>query len=49
MVDMKERKKWIIYPDDKLKEIFWDMVISILLLITCFIAPINLAFADEVE
>jgi hypothetical protein len=42
-------KKCMFYPNDKIKDIFWDFLISILLLATCFVAPINLAFAEEVE
>lgn len=43
------RKRWIIYPNDRFKELIWDVVISVLLLITCFMTPINLAFGDEVD
>ena len=43
------RKPFIIYPDDNFKVLFWDITISIVLLVTCFVTPINLAFADEVE
>ena len=43
------RKPCIIYPDDNFKVLFWDIAISLVLLVTCFVTPINLAFADEVE
>ena len=43
------RKPFIIYPDDNFKVLFWDITISLVLLITCFVTPINLAFSDEVE
>jgi hypothetical protein len=43
------RKTWIIYPNDRFKEMFWDVIISIILLLTCFMTPINLAFGDEVD
>ena len=43
------RKTWIIYPNDRFKEMFWDVIISIILLLTCFMTPINLAFSDEVD
>lgn len=39
------RKKFLFYPDDFIK-IFWDIFISIVLLISCFITPFNLAFPD---
>jgi uncharacterized membrane protein len=47
--DISNKKRWLIYPDDKYKEMLWDTVISIILLITCFVTPINLAFAEETD
>ena len=48
-METNQRKRFLIYPNDKAKELFWDTVISIILLITCFITPINLAFQEETE
>lgn len=39
------KKPWIIYPDDPMK-IFWDILISIVLLASCFTTPYNLAFSQ---
>lgn len=44
-----ERVPYIFYPTDTIKCIFWDLIVSIMLLITCFITPFNLAFQNEVE
>lgn len=27
----------------------WDLLISVILLVTCFITPFNLAFSEEVD
>jgi len=43
------RKPFMFYPNDTIKVMFWDLLISIILLITCLITPFNLAFQDEVE
>lgn len=39
----------MIYPDDKLKAMYWDVLVSIILLMTCFLTPLNLAFSDELD
>ena len=46
--DIEKRKKFILYPDDKFY-IYWDMFISVILLISCLITPLNFAFATELE
>lgn len=47
---MKEgRKMCLIYPNDKYKQIYWDTLVSIILLITCYLTPLNLAFSDELD
>ena len=47
--DSENRKCCMFYPNDWFKEVFWDSVMAIILLITCFITPINLAFVEETE
>ena len=44
-----DRKYCLIYPNDKYKSIYWDTIVSIILLITCFLTPLNLAFAEELD
>ena len=39
-----QRKSYIMYPNDRFI-IFWDLVITIILLISCIMTPINLAFS----
>lgn len=46
--DFLVRKPWIIYPEDKFKTI-WDIIQSVVLLLSCILTPFNLAFATEVE
>lgn len=48
-LEKSNHKKFLFYPNDRLKEMFWDTTISIILLLTCFITPINLAFAEDLE
>jgi len=45
----EDRKFCIIYPNDKYKVMYWDVIISIILLITCFLTPLNMAFSDELD
>ena len=44
-----QRKRCLFYPNDTLKVMFWDLGISVLLLITCVTTPFDLAFANEIE
>ena len=44
-----ERKRCLIYPDNNLKVIYWDLMQSVCLLLTCFLTPFNLAFYDYLE
>ena len=37
----------LIYPEDSIKEVFWDTVLSLVLLMTCLLTPFTLAFSDE--
>lgn len=49
MVADKDRKTCLIYPNDKFKVIFWDLIISICLLITCILIPFNMAFGEYLD
>lgn len=43
--DEIERKRLMIYPNDACK-IWWDVIISLFLLVSCFQTPLDLAFPD---
>jgi hypothetical protein len=43
-----KRKCHIFYPDKKFR-IFWDVIHSIILLLTCVLTPFNVAFMDNEE
>lgn len=45
----EDRKLCLIYPNDKYKSLYWDTVVSVILLITCFLTPLNLAFSEELD
>ena len=49
---MRNRKrrqdKCLIYPDDP-KKAKWDLVITLVLMLTCIITPINIAFTYDKE
>lgn len=47
-MERDDRKRWIIYPEDKFKTI-WDVWITIILLITCIILPLRIAFLNPHE
>ena len=49
MVADKDRVRCLIYPNDKFKVIFWDLLISVCLLITCILIPFNLAFSEYLD
>ena len=46
---VQNRKPWLIYPNDKCKAVYWDVFVSVVLMITLFLTPMNLAFADELD
>ena len=46
MKSREKRKMFLLYPEDKAKEI-WEMIISLTLLIMCVITPIYIAFHHE--
>lgn len=48
MVRHKNVKKYIIYPENKNKHI-WDVFMTFILMLTCIITPLNIAFQGEVE
>ena len=37
------------YPSSVFKVMFWDILASVFLLVTCILTPINLAYFDELE
>jgi hypothetical protein len=39
---------YIIYPDNKLKEI-WEILNTISIILSCFITPVSLAFSDDLS
>jgi potassium voltage-gated channel Eag-related subfamily H member 8 len=39
------RKRFLIYPEDQPK-VFWDLFITLILLISCLLTPFNLAFGE---
>lgn len=43
-----QEKPGIFYPNSQFK-IFWEILMAIILLFTCFITPINFAFQDELD
>ena len=45
----EDRKYCLIYPNDKFKSLYWDTMMSTILLITCFLTPLNLAFTEELD
>lgn len=46
-VDKTQRKRCLFYSDDKFKVIYWDIIQSLCLLLTCILTPFNLAFYDS--
>lgn len=47
-VEENERIRCMIYPEDSLK-VFWDSILSIVLLATCLLTPFTLAFSEELS
>lgn len=46
MRDRPDRKIYMLYPEDRFK-INWDLLIAFVLIITCSITPVTLAFYEE--
>ena len=42
------RKKCILYPNDSFAFV-WDLVISLVLITTCILTPLNFAFSKEFQ
>jgi hypothetical protein len=45
---VEKRKKWLIYPADSFKT-FWDIFISVVLLVSVFTTPLDLAFPSILD
>lgn len=48
-VEKGQRVPFLIYPEDCFKTMFWDLIVSICLLLTCILTPFNLAFMDTLD
>ena len=46
MTQRKEKKRFIIYPEDKLKG-YWNLFMTVVLLATCINTPIQIAFSTS--
>eukprot|EP00356_Strombidium_inclinatum_P001745 CAMPEP_0170511850 /NCGR_PEP_ID=MMETSP0208-20121228/66528_1 /TAXON_ID=197538 /ORGANISM="Strombidium inclinatum, Strain S3" /LENGTH=139 /DNA_ID=CAMNT_0010795421 /DNA_START=577 /DNA_END=996 /DNA_ORIENTATION=+ len=40
------KTEWIIYPDDTFKQ-NWDLLITFILIFTCLVLPVRIAFVEE--
>ena len=46
---VRERKRpYMLYPEDNLK-INWDLFITLILLVSCILTPLRIAFGEEDE
>jgi len=41
----KDKKKFMLYPEDQNK-VYWDLFITVILLISCLLTPFNIAFIE---
>lgn len=48
MTERKDRREWLIYPEDTSKS-RWDIWLTFVLLLSCFITPYRIAFGEPVE
>ena len=48
-IEKDDRVAYLIYPEDSFKELFWDVLLSLILLLTCILTPFTLAFSDQVS
>ena len=46
--DRKNKINFIIYPENKMKGI-WDLVVGLILIITCSVQPVHLAFYEDLQ
>jgi hypothetical protein len=44
----KYRNRTLLYPDSNFKK-NWDVIISLILLATCILTPLNFAFQDDLD
>ena len=45
-INKKMQKSWIIYPDNKWKS-HWDLIMTVLVIVTCIFTPYAMAFIQE--
>lgn len=45
MIFRQNKKKWMIYPEDPTKQ-WWDLFVTIVLLVSCIEAPLDVAFSS---
>ena len=45
---MPKRNKYMIYPDNHKKEV-WDLFMTIILLISCVVTPVEIAFENDIS
>jgi hypothetical protein len=43
------RRRFLFYPNDTWKVMGWDLLVSLILLITCVQTPVDMAFATELD
>lgn len=48
MTERADKKDWILYPEDTTKT-YWDIFITLILLITCLLTPWRIAFGEETD
>lgn len=48
MTFRKDKKRFMVYPEDTIKEI-WDVLITITLITACIITPLDIAFQSELS
>jgi len=46
MTERHNKTPYLIYPENKLKSV-WDLLMTIVLLVSCVITPLNLAFGNH--
>jgi hypothetical protein len=48
MRERPKRVRWLLYPEDTFKQT-WDLIITFILIVSCFITPFRLAFDIDDE
>lgn len=46
--DTHKRKSCMIYPDNHNKEV-WDLFMTVVLLVSCMVTPLEIAFEDDIH